>query len=137
MLNVDALQDGIVIDHIKVGFGKEIYDMLHLEKKKDVSVALLQNVRSEKYNRKDMIKIEGSKKLEFPILGYFDPNITVIEIQNGKVIKKYKPTLPKTIIGVAKCKNPRCITNAESKCTHIFDLDEDGKYRCRYCEQEV
>lgn len=42
MLNVDALQDGIVIDHIKVGFGKEIYDMLHLEKKKDVSVALLQ-----------------------------------------------------------------------------------------------
>ena len=137
MLNVDALQDGIVIDHIKVGFGKEIYDMLHLEKKKDVSVALLQNVRSEKYNRKDMIKIEGSRKLEFPILGYFDPNITVIEIQNGKVIKKYKPTLPKTIIGVAKCKNPRCITNAESKCTHIFDLDEDGKYRCRYCEQEV
>lgn len=137
MLNVDALQDGIVIDHIKVGFGKEIYDMLHLEKKKDVSIALLQNVRSEKYNRKDMIKIEGSRKLEFPILGYFDPNITVIEIQNGKVIKKYKPTLPKTIIGVAKCKNPRCITNAESKCTHIFDLDEDGKYRCRYCEQEV
>lgn len=137
MLNVDALQDGIVIDHIKVGFGKEIYDMLHLEKKKDVSVALLQNVRSEKYNRKDMIKIEGSRKLEFPILGYFDPNITVIEIQNGKVIKKYKPTLPKTIIGVAKCKNPRCITNVESKCTHIFDLDEDGKYRCRYCEQEV
>ena len=137
MLNVDALQDGIVIDHIKVGFGKEIYDMLHLEKKKDVSIALLQNVRSEKYNRKDMIKIEGSRKLEFPILGYFDPNITVIEIQNGKVSKKYKPTLPKTIIGVAKCKNPRCITNAESKCTHIFDLDEDGKYRCRYCEQEV
>ena len=137
MLNVDALQDGIVIDHIKVGFGKEIYDMLHLEKKKDVSIALLQNVRSEKYNRKDMIKIEGSRKLEFPILGYFDPNITVIEIQNGKVIKKYKPTLPKTIIGVAKCKNPRCITNAESKCNHIFDLDEDGKYRCRYCEQEV
>ena len=137
MLNVDALQDGIVIDHIKVGFGKEIYDMLHLEKKKDVSVALLQNVRSGKYNRKDMIKIEGSRKLEFPILGYFDPNITVIEIQNGKVIKKYKPTLPKIIIDVAKCKNPRCITNAESKCTHIFDLDEDGKYRCRYCEQEV
>lgn len=137
MLNVDALQDGIVIDHIKVGFGKEIYDMLHLEKKKDVSVALLQNVRSEKYNRKDMIKIEGNRKLEFPILGYFDPNITVIEIQNGKVIKKYKPILPKTIIGVAKCKNPRCITNAEPKCTHIFDLDEDGKYRCRYCEQEV
>mgnify|MGYP004518788387 FL=1 len=25
----------------------------------------------------------------------------------------------------------------EPKRTHIFNLDEDGKYRCRYCEQEV
>ena len=55
MLKVDALQDGIVIDHIKVGFGKEIYDMLHLGKKDDVSVALLQNVKIEKFGRKDMI----------------------------------------------------------------------------------
>ena len=137
MLKVDALQNGIVIDHIKVGFGKEIYDMLNLEKKDDVSVALLQNVKSEKFGRKDMIKIEGDRELSFPILGYFDPNITVIEIQNGKVIKKYKPRLPKTIIDVVKCKNPRCVTNAEPKCRQIFELTEDGKYRCRYCEQDA
>lgn len=137
MLNVDALQDGIVIDHIKAGFGKEIYDLLHLEKKINVSVALLQNVKSEKFGRKDMIKIEGNEELSFPILGYFDPNITVIEIKSGNVIKKYKPKLPRTIIDVVRCKNPRCITNAEPKCGQIFDLSEDGKYRCRYCEQEA
>ena len=137
MLNVDALQDGIVIDHIKAGFGKEIYDLLHLEKKINVSVALLQNVKSEKFGRKDMIKIEGNEELSFPILGYFDPNITVIEIKSGNVIKKYKPKLPRTIIEVVRCKNPRCITNAEPKCRQIFDLSEDGKYRCRYCEQEA
>lgn len=137
MLNVDALQDGIVIDHIKAGFGKEIYDLLHLEKKINVSVALLQNVKSEKFGRKDMIKIEGNEELSFPILGYFDPSITVIEIKSGDVIKKYKPKLPRTIIDVVRCKNPRCITNAEPKCRQIFDLSEDGKYRCRYCEQEA
>lgn len=137
MLNVDALQDGIVIDHIKAGFGKEIYDLLHLEKKINVSVALLQNVKSEKFGRKDMIKIEENEELSFPILGYFDPNITVIEIKSGNVIKKYKPKLPRTIIDVVRCKNPRCITNAEPKCRQIFDLSEDGKYRCRYCEQEA
>ena len=137
MLNVDALQDGIVIDHIKAGFGKEIYDLLHLEKKINVSVALLQNVKSEKFGRKDMIKIEGNEELSFPILGYFDPNITVIEIKSGNVIKKYKPKLPRTIIDVVRCKNPRCISNAEPKCRQIFDLSEDGKYRCRYCEQEA
>ena len=137
MLNVDALQDGIVIDHIKAGFGKEIYDLLHLEKKINVSVALLQNVKSEKFGRKDMIKIEGNEELSFPILGYFDPNITVIEIKSGNVIKKYKPKLPRTIIDVVRCKNPRCITNAEPKCRQIFDLSEDGKYRCRYCEPEA
>ena len=137
MLNVDALQDGIVIDHIKAGFGKEIYDLLHLEKKINVSVALLQNVKSEKFGRKDMIKIEGNEELSFPILGYFDTNITVIEIKSGNVIKKYKPKLPRTIIDVVRCKNPRCITNAEPKCRQIFDLSEDGKYRCRYCEQEA
>lgn len=137
MLNVDALQDGIVIDHIKAGFGKEIYDLLHLEKKINVSVALLQNVKSEKFGRKDMIKIEGNEELSFPILGYFDPSITVIEIKSGDVIKKYKPKLPRTIIDVVRCKNPRCITNAEPKCKQIFDLSEDGKYRCRYCEQEA
>ena len=102
MLNVDALQDGIVIDHIKAGFGKEIYDLLHLEKKINVSVALLQNVKSEKFGRKDMIKIEGNEELSFPILGYFDPNITVIEIKSGNVIKKYKPKLPRTIIDVVR-----------------------------------
>ena len=125
MLNVDALQDGIVIDHIKAGFGKEIYDLLHLEKKINVSVALLQNVKSEKFGRKDMIKIEGNEELSFPILGYFDPNITVIEIKSGNVIKKYKPKLPRTIIDVVRCKNPRCITNAEPKCRQIFDLSEE------------
>ena len=136
MLNVDALQDGIVIDHIKAGFGKEIYDLLHLEKKINVSVALLQNVKSEKFGRKDMIKIEGNEELSFPILGYFDPNITVIEIKSGNVIKKYKPKLPRTIIDVVRCKNPRCITSIEQEIPHSFKLTDRNSriYRCIYRE---
>ena len=57
MLNVESIQNGIVIDHITAGKGLEIYKFLDLE---NISrpIALLQYVKSEKYGKKDLIKIE-------------------------------------------------------------------------------
>ena len=70
MLNVDEIQNGIVIDHITAGKGKQIYDLLNLGALPQISVALLQNVRSNKYGSKDIIKLEGDATFDFPILGY-------------------------------------------------------------------
>ena len=78
MLTVDEISNGVVIDHITAGTGLALYHMMELEKLHDASVALLQNVRSQKSGKKDIIKIEGDVSgLNFDILGYLDPQITI------------------------------------------------------------
>lgn len=137
MLNIDEIQNGVVIDHITAGTGLALYHMMELEKLDNASVALLQNVRSQKTGKKDIIKIEGDVSgLNFDILGYLDPQISITVIENGTVSKKIRPEQPKRLVNVIKCKNPRCITSLEEGCDHIFSLTPSGRYRCIYCEQE-
>ncbi|MDY6008253.1 MAG: aspartate carbamoyltransferase regulatory subunit [Gemmiger sp.] len=137
MLNIDEIQNGVVIDHITAGTGLALYHMMELEKLDNASVALLQNVRSQKTGKKDIIKIEGDVSgLNFDILGYLDPQISITVIENGTVSKKIRPEQPKRLVNVIKCKNPRCITSLEEGCDHIFALTPSGRYRCIYCEQE-
>ena len=137
MLNIDEIQNGVVIDHITAGTGLALYHLMELEKLNDASVALLQNVRSQKTGKKDIIKIEGDVSgLNFDILGYLDPQISITVIENGHVSKKIRPEQPKRLVNVIKCKNPRCITSLEEGCDHIFALTPSGRYRCVYCEQE-
>ena len=137
MLNIDEIQNGVVIDHITAGTGLALYHLMELEKLSDASVALLQNVRSQKTGKKDIIKIEGDVSgLNFDILGYLDPQISITVIENGHVSKKIRPEQPKRLVNVIKCKNPRCITSMEMDCDHIFSLTPSGRYRCMYCEQE-
>ena len=137
MLNIDEIQNGVVIDHITAGTGLALYHMMELEKLDNASVALLQNVRSQKTGKKDIIKIEGDVSgLNFDILGYLDPQISITVIENGTVSKKIRPEQPKRLVNVIKCKNPRCITSLEEGCDHIFALTPSGRYLCIYCEQE-
>jgi len=135
MLNIDSIQNGIVIDHIKAGNGMTIYNLLELDSL-DCGVALIKNARSTKYGRKDIIKIEGDIDPDLEILGYLDPNITICIIRDGKMVEKKTLTLPKKLKNVIHCKNPRCICSVEEGITHVFLLSANGKYRCRYCEQE-
>ncbi|WP_294500596.1 aspartate carbamoyltransferase regulatory subunit [uncultured Gemmiger sp.] len=137
MLKVDELHNGVVIDHITAGTGLALYHMLELEKLHDATVALLQNVRSQKTGKKDIIKIEGDVSgLNFDVLGYLDPQITISCIEDGRIVRKIRPDLPKQLVNVIKCTNPRCITAIEEGCDHIFALTPSGRYRCIYCEEE-
>jgi aspartate carbamoyltransferase regulatory subunit len=136
MLNIGVLNQGIVIDHIKVGGAMKIYTYLDLENK-DVSVAIIKNARSNKMGRKDIIKIEGTLDgINLDILGALDHKITINIIENGEIIEKKNPKLPDYVENVLKCKNPRCITSVENV-PHSFKLTdkEKGTYRCVYCEQ--
>ena len=84
MLNIDEIQNGVVIDHITAGTGLALYHLMELEKLSDASVALLQNVRSQKSGKKDIIKIEGDiQSLDFNVLGYLDPQITITYIPSS------------------------------------------------------
>ena len=135
MLNIDSLQNGIVIDHIKAGASMTIYDLLELGKL-DCCVAIIKNARSAKYGKKDIIKIDGEIDVNLDILGFLDPNITVGIIRDGKLVEKKKLVLPKKLKNVIKCRNPRCITSIEEGIDHIFVLGENQRYRRAYCEQE-
>ena len=136
MLNIDSMENGIVIDHITAGRGMRIYELLELDKL-DTCVAIIKNARSRKYGKKDIIKIEGVMNIDLDVLGFIDDNATVCTIVNGKLASKTKPPLPKKLVNVISCKNPRCITSAENV-DQIFTLcdEKSHRYRCIYCEQE-
>lgn len=68
-------------------------------------MALLQNVRSQKSGKKDIIKIEGDvSDLSFDILGYVDPKISITFIENGHVAKKSRPEQPKRLVNVSSAR---------------------------------
>lgn len=138
MLNVGALREGYVLDHIKAGKAMTIYHDLKLDKL-DCTVAIIKNARSNKMGKKDIIKVECPiEKLDLDILGFIDHNITVNIIKDGQIVEKRQLKLPKEITNVIKCKNPRCITSIEQGLDHVFFLADPEKevYRCKYCEEK-
>ena len=137
MLNIDSLDSGIVIDHIKAGYSMEIYRYLRLDQL-DCCVAIIKNAKSNKYGKKDIIKIEGITEINTDILGFIDHNITVNVIKDGVIAEKKAIGLPNEIHNVIKCKNPRCITSVEEGIEQVFRLSDRERhlYRCIYCEQE-
>ena len=57
MLNVGKIEEGFVLDHIKAGKSLELYEHLQLDKL-DCTVAIIKNARSNKMEKKDILKVE-------------------------------------------------------------------------------
>ena len=134
-MNIDSIHNGVVLDHIKAGKSMEIYRHLNLDKL-DCSVAIIKNVRSARHGKKDIIKIDSPMELDLDVLGYIDPNITVNIIKDGVRVDKKHLELPRRLVNVIHCHNPRCITVSEPQLDAIFTLSNADKrtYRCAYCE---
>ena len=132
---IGQIKDGIVLDHITAGRGMYIYHILGLGKL-DCTVAMIKNAESTKLGRKDIIKVGQVIDLDFDVLGYIDPGITVNIIRDGKRYKRQTLKLPERVVGIIKCKNPRCITSVEQELTQEFKLVNPEKklYRCIYCD---
>ena len=90
---IDSIQNGIVIDHISAGKAMELYRILGLDKL-DCTVAILKNVTSGKLGRKDIIKIDREMELDWDLIGYVDPSITVNSIRDGQLVEKRTLKLP-------------------------------------------
>ena len=135
---IGQIKDGIVLDHITSGESIHIYDVLGLGEL-DCTVAMIKNAESKKMGKKDIIKIGQIIDLDFAVLGYLDPGITVNIIQDGKLCKREHLSLPERVKGIIRCKNPRCITSTEQELEHEFKLtDRENKvYRCVYCESKA
>ena len=134
-MNIDSIENGLVLDHITAGMSMEIYHYLHLDKL-SCSVAIIKNAKSRRLGRKDIIKIDEAIDIDLDVLGYIDPGITVNVIRNGELVAKHTLELPQTLVGVIRCKNPRCITSVETGAEAEFYLADRAHkvYRCRYCD---
>ena len=136
MLNVGAISEGFVLDHIEAGKSLSLYHDLKLDEL-DCCVAIIKNARSNKMGKKDILKVEcDPATLDLDVLGFIDHNITVNIIKGEKIVEKKVLHLPKEIKNVIRCKNPRCITSIEQELEQIFVLTDAEKkgYRCKYCE---
>lgn len=136
MLNVGAIKEGFVLDHIKAGMSLSIYHDLKLDEL-DCCVAIIKNAKSNKMGKKDILKVECNiDNLDLDILGFIDHNITVNIIKDERIVEKRALKLPTFVTNVIKCKNPRCITSIEQELDQIFLLTdpEHEVYRCKYCE---
>ncbi len=135
-MNIDSIENGYVIDHIPAGKGMRVYEVLRLSELK-CQVAIITNAKSQKNTTKDIIKINELIDIDLNLIAYIAPNATVNIIKDNVRVEKKKLTLPKTLKNVVRCPNPRCISNNES-IDHIFTLtDDNGTYRCIYCETKA
>ncbi len=138
MLNVGAITEGFVLDHIQAGTSLSLYHDLKLDQL-DCCVAIIKNARSNKMGKKDILKVECDiDALDLDVLGFIDHNITVNIIKGEKIVEKRELQLPKEIKNVIRCRNPRCITSVEQELDQIFFLTDEASriYRCKYCEEK-
>ena len=136
-MNIDSIQNGVVLDHIQAGKGMDVYKYLRLDQL-DCQVAIIKNARSGHMGKKDIIKIDSPMEVDLDVLGYIDSNITVNIIRNGVRVEKKHLKLPRKLVNIIHCKNPRCITVSEPQLDAIFLLSDPVKhtYRCAYCDTE-
>ncbi len=135
MLNVDTIKNGLVIDHIRAGSGWRIFQWLGLDKA-PFSAALIMNVSSKKSGKKDIIKVDTIIDIDYSVLGFIDPDICVNVIKDEKIVKKINMELPTRVQNIFHCRNPRCVTVAETYAVPTFLLvdKKNAVYRCEYCD---
>ena len=137
-MNIDTIKNGYVIDHITAGNAIKIYRLLDLENI-GCQVALITNAKSKKTGTKDLLKIGKLIDINLDKIAFIDPNVTINIVKNDKIIEKKKLELPKKLVNVKTCKNPRCITSIEHGIDHVFILTDpiNKIYRCMYCEMKI
>ena len=134
-LQVAALENGTVIDHIPSAKIFEVINLLHLEKM-STSVTIGINLKSKKMGQKSILKIADKffTDEEISRLSVVAPNIVLNIIRDFEVTEKKTVITPDDIRGIVKCNNPKCITNNEPMQTHFHVAN--GILTCHYCEKE-
>ena len=137
-LQVAALQNGTVIDHIPTDKLFTIVSLLGL-KNSDLNITIGNNLPSKKLGKKGIIKVADRffTDEEISRLSVVAPNVQLNIINNYEVVEKKQVIMLDVIKGLVKCGNPKCITNNEPMTT-IFHVicKENGILKCHYCEKE-
>ena len=137
-LQVAAIQNGTVIDHIPAEKTYQVVKLLKLEQLKE-AVTIGYNLPSSKLGRKGIIKISDKyfSDEEINRLSVVAPNIVLNIIRDYEVVEKKRVETPDELKGIIKCNNPKCITNNEPMKTWFNVVDKvHGIVKCHYCDKE-
>jgi len=137
-LRVLPIKNGTVIDHITAGQALRVLRILGITETSEEVVSVAMNVPSRIMHKKDIVKIENRELAprEVHKIALIAPKATIDIIRNYGVAEKYKVSLPKEIMGVIKCANPNCISNAPEPVISKFIAVGAG-LRCYYCERSI
>jgi aspartate carbamoyltransferase regulatory subunit len=137
-LNVSAIENGTVIDHIAQGKVLQVVKILGLENFED-HIYLGANLESKKYGKKGIIKVSNRYFEENDInrIALISPSATIIEIRDYEITKKFNVKVPEFVSGIVKCINPKCVTNDQKIPTQfkVTTTDERLRLKCHYCEK--
>ena len=139
-LVVSALENGTVLDHIPA---ENVYRALNLLNLKGIEnqITIGINLNSKAQGRKGIIKIENKffEDEELNKLALIAPDATVNIIRDFKVVEKKKLELPEEVVGIAKCRNPKCVTNHQPIKTRFTTANKDNEISllCHFCEKST
>jgi aspartate carbamoyltransferase regulatory subunit len=138
-LKVTPIKDGTVIDHITPGRALKVLRVLKIPESTFSIVSVLMNVNGKK-GKKDIVKIENREldPKEVDKIALIAPKATINIIRDYEVIKKHKVELPEEVVGLTKCSNPTCISNAREPVESRFQVitKDPLRIKCYYCERE-
>ncbi|MFO7829693.1 MAG: aspartate carbamoyltransferase regulatory subunit [Bacteroidales bacterium] len=136
-LQVSAIQNGTVIDHIPANKLFNVINILGLDKINN-QITFGTNLESKKMGLKAIIKLSDVFFADDEInkIALAAPEAKLNIVKDYHVVEKKIVEVPDSIKGIAKCGNPKCITNHEGIVTKFQVVNKKKvAIRCHYCEK--
>lgn len=138
-MQVKALENGTVIDHIPANKLFKVVEILQLEQISN-EVTIGNNLASKRMGTKGIIKVANRffESKEINRIALIAPNAKINIIRDYQVTEKRIITLPDHFKGIVKCVNPKCITNNEVMEPRYNVISKSPLVlKCPYCEREI
>ena len=136
-LSVSAIKEGTVIDHIPASALFKVVSLLNLDEL-DTMITIGNSLGSSKLGKKGIIKLSKVffKDHEIDKIAMVAPCAKLNIIKDYDVVEKRVVEIPDEIVGIAKCVNPKCITNNEEVTTRFEVVSKsEVKLKCHDCEK--
>ena len=139
-LTVSAIKEGTVIDHIPAENLYKALSILNIDMLSN-TITIGNNLESKRLGKKGIIKIADKHPSieDMDILAIIAPSAKINIIKDYQVVEKKEVKIPKSLKGIFKCMNPKCITNHENMITKFSVVEKNGKLqlKCHYCEKHT
>ncbi len=136
-LQVSAIENGTVIDHIPAEKLFDVINVLGIDKMEN-AMTFGTNLRSSKLGKKAIVKIWDKflEDDEVNKLALVAPDAKINIIRDYDVAEKKLVKVPNHVEAIVKCMNPKCITNHEYVRTRFEVVHKSPiVLKCHYCEK--